>query len=73
MKAYYFYKLCIFMSTSFAWLDFNKCYLVKNNAFEVIGLAHIYLNYPPLQDIECESLLKLMAKHFTGEMASLFT
>ena len=46
---------------------------VKNNAFEVIGLAHIYLHHPPLQDmIECESLLKLMAKRSSGEMASLF-
>ena len=43
---------------------------VKNNAFEVIGLAHIYLNHPLLQDmIQCESLLKLMAKHSTGEMS----
>ena len=34
-------------------------------------LAHIYIHHPLLQDmIECESLLKLMAKHSTGEMAS---
>ena len=46
---------------------------MKNNAFEVIGLEHIYLHHPLLQDfIECESLLKLMAKHSPGEMASLF-
>jgi len=34
---------------------------VKKSAFEVIGLAHVYLHQPLLQDIiECESLLKLM-------------
>ena len=45
----------------------------KNNAFEVIGFAHIYLHHPPIQDmIENESLLKLMAKPSAGETASLF-
>ena len=40
---------------------------MQNNDFKVTGVA-------PLQDIveECESLLKLMTKRSSGEMASLF-
>ena len=46
---------------------------MKNNAFEAFGLANKYLHHSPVQDIiECESLLKLMAKHSAGEMAFPF-
>ena len=46
---------------------------VKNNGLEVISLAHNYLHPHLLQDVtEYESLLKLMAKHSSGEISSLF-
>ena len=46
---------------------------VKNNAFEAIGLVHLYLHDPLLQDlVDCESLLKLMAERSQCEIASLF-
>ena len=45
---------------------------MKYNAFEVIRLAHIYLHHPLLQNmVECECLLKQMAKHFPGAVNSL--
>ena len=47
---------------------------MKNNDFKVTGLAHLSTS-SPLQEFveECESLLKLMTKRPSGEMASFFS